>query len=221
MALPASIAVPLLVNGSLVGATTLAAGDVRVRIDGGSWAARATVPTVTEGSAFIELTNDELAADSVVEFRFQDQDGVEFDDTVAVLLNTIATGASTTIYVPLTAQVMQRVIGTTIRLAKDEYGFTLALPIYDADGDGVSLSGKTLEFTVRLDDPHTGALVCTISNASITVGGGDNHIASFTVPDEMTADAGDYQWALWQVLGSGQTVIAVGRLEVFRGASRG
>lgn len=84
--LPPNVSFPLMSNGYLVGSLSLAAGDVRVRIDGGSWVNRSPVPSVVSGFVDIALTNGERAAKKV-EFALHDQDGSDFDDAAALLID--------------------------------------------------------------------------------------------------------------------------------------
>jgi hypothetical protein len=76
-----------------------------------------------------------------------------------------------------------------------------SLTCYNTDGSIQVLTGKTLQFVVSepTDDPAypTGQIVIdTIENASITVGGDDNNVATFRYTDSMVESPRVLIWSL-------------------------
>ncbi|HVJ66382.1 MAG TPA: GDSL-type esterase/lipase family protein [Caulifigura sp.] len=95
---------------------------------------------------------------------------------------------------PVIARVNQDPVSKTTLIAYQRGRSLHQLVIVDATGAAVDLSAKSLQFTL---ETLTGATVA--SSSSVTAGGADSNIASFTASEAWHAQPGLYRYALRDV----------------------
>lgn len=107
---------------------------------------------------------------------------------------------------PYTGAVVDRVTGTKITVfVQEEVSVTIG--VTDADGNDVSLTGKTLQFVV---EDQYGADVAVIADGSMTKSGND---ATITIGTPITGSIAQYHWSLRDIT-TANVVLAHGVLQV-------
>jgi hypothetical protein len=111
---------------------------------------------------------------------------------------------------PVTAQAVDRVDASTIRLFTSE-SLAVAITILDANGAAVNLSSLNMVFTIS---DKSRAVLHEIPDESISVGGTGNNIATVTIPATISESSGrQLYWSLrktgsLEVLGHGKIEVA-------------
>ena len=130
-------------------------------------------------------------------------------------------GISSVVVGPLTsAQTPGNIIGTPTPLEQfDHAAHTHLITVNDADGDPISLTGKTLKFVceTRASTPVLVFSVDTVTGPRITVTGASNEIANVQIlPADYADDGpGSYNWRLWDTTTAGsEALLLFGTFEI-------
>lgn len=172
-------------------------------------------PAVEDVRAGVAYHFDTLEGTCEVPGPEQTMFGVPVDDTTGTAVLTMANVAAGVTVYPLEASSQRRVRGTLIELYIGETIDVGPIAILDADGNAVSLAGRTLRIVI---ETFEGTDLAIVAHADIAVTGTGSNQITFTAPAEATATASRRRrWKL-EDTADGNRYLGGGIWAVIRGA---